>query len=131
MSLRSVWAVLLSSAGFIGCVHAAAKDDARMQAHTTGRFKVQLTTERERVEGTCKFVRHLQADYDPMLVGRPTDPQLGDYFREEAVLLGADTVLVDGRTGEAYICGPGPLNPDGSQQFLPAPLGPTPRAIAK
>jgi hypothetical protein len=127
--------VLLSSAaGFLGCAPVATQDDPRWQAHTSGRFKVELTTDSERVQGHCKFVRHLLADTDPMLVARPSSSQLADWFREQAVLLGADTVWVDGRTGEAYICGPGPLNPDGSLQAMPSPVpvpSPTPRAISK
>ena len=124
--------LLLLSSTWLACLaQVAAHDTARQQAEIAGKFKVHLTTERESVEGTCKFVRHLQADYDPILVARPSDPQLADYFRIEAVLLGADTVLVDGRTGEAYICGPGPLNPDGTLQSMAPPTVPTPRPTPK
>jgi hypothetical protein len=118
-----VTAILLSSAGLIGCVYAKAKDEAQTEAEHTGQYKVRLTTDREHVVGTCKFVHTIQPDYNP--TGRPTDAQLPSYFRVEAVLLGADTVLVDGRIGEAYICGPGPLNPDGSLHTL-SPAGTPP-----
>ena len=113
-------AVFLASAGVLACAHAAARDEARALAHGVGKFKVQLTTERERVMGTCIYVRSIQPNLDPKHV--PTSEQLPDYLREEAVLSGADTVLVEGQMGEAYICGPGPLNPDGSrQQLSPSP----------
>jgi hypothetical protein len=109
----SAWA-WLACVGFSGCAHAAAKDEAHTLANGVGKYKVHLTTERERVMGTCKYIRMIQPDLDP--VHRPTPAELPDYLRVEAVLMGADTVLVEGRVGEAYICGPGPLNPDGSLQ---------------
>lgn len=112
-------AILLTSAGIIGCANAIARDEAKAQARSRGKYRVTLTTERERVAGNCKFVRAILADADP--VRPPTSAELPDYFRVEAVYMGADTVLVDGRTGEAYICGPGPLNPDGSLQVPPQP----------
>jgi len=98
----------------IGCAHAADKDVARKLAHDMGKYKVHLTTEREKVMGTCTYVRAIQPDLDP--VHPPTSAELPDYLRVEAVLMGADTVLIEGRIGEAYICGPGPLNPDGTLQ---------------
>jgi hypothetical protein len=117
-------AILLTSLGVIGCANALAKDEAKAQARSRGKYRVTLTTERERVVGTCKFVRTILADADSH---RPSNAELPDYFRVEAVYIGADTVLVDGRTGEAYICGPGPLNPDGSPQVPPqAPPAATP-----
>ena len=118
-------AILLASVGVVGCANVLAKDEARAQARSRGKYRVTLTTERERVVGTCKFVRSILADADP--VRRPTNAELPDYFRVEAVYIGADTVLVDGRTGEAYICGPGPLNPDGSPQVPPQAPTPAPR----
>lgn len=118
-------AILLTSVGVIGCANAVAKNEARMQARSRGKYRVTLTTERERVVGTCKFVRSILADADP--VRPPTNAELPDYFRVEAVYIGADTVLVDGRTGEAYICGPGPLNPDGSLQVPPQAVTPASR----
>jgi hypothetical protein len=73
-----------------------------------------LTDDVESVAGRCHFVRNIVADDDPGW--RPTDADLPAYFRTEAVYRGADTVVVRGRVGEAYICGPGPLNPDGTLQ---------------
>ena len=95
-----------------------------MQARTRGKYRVTITTERERVAGTCKFVRTIMADAD---AHRPSNAELPDYFRVEAVYIGADTVIVDGRTAEAYICGPSPLNPDGSPQIPPQATTPAPR----
>ena len=117
-------AALLTSLGVIGCANAFAKDQAKEQARSRGKYRVTLTTERERVAGHCKFVRSIMADGDP--VRPPTSGELPDYFRVEAVYMGADTVLVDGRVGEAYICGPGPLNPDGTLQVPPQPAPPAP-----
>jgi hypothetical protein len=94
-----------------------------MQAKSRGKYRVTLTTERERVAGTCKFMRTIIADADSH---PPSTAELPDYFRVEAVYMGADTVLVDGRVGEAYICGPGPLNPDGSPQVPPQAATPGP-----
>ncbi len=80
-----------------------------------------MTEDAERVEGTCKFVRLLNPQYGQP-VDSPTDAQLPDYFRTEAAFYGADTVLVRGNVGDAYICGPGPINPDGTRKevFPPA-----------
>lgn len=126
----AVAAELLSASlvltGAFACLPAVARDDARTQAQKTGQYKVKVATDRERVLGTCKFVRSIAADTDPLLAGRPTSLQLAEYFRVQAVLIGADTLLVDGRTAEAYICGAGPLNPDGSLQTVSNPSGPTP-----
>jgi hypothetical protein len=116
-------ALVLASVGIIGCANAVARDEAKAQARSRGKYRVTLTTERERVAGNCKFVRAILADADP--VRRPTPAELPDYFRVEAVYIGADTVLVDGRVGEAYICGPGPLNPDGSPQLPPKAATPS------
>ena len=102
----------LAALGAFACAHSTEKDKAAMEAHTMGRFKVHLTTDREKVEGTCTYVDVIQPDWDPLHA--PSDSQFDDYFREHAVLIGADTVVIDGRIGEAYICGPGPLNPDGT-----------------
>jgi hypothetical protein len=107
-------AAALSGLAVMGCAHAADKDEARRLANGVGKYKVHLTTEREKVMGTCTYVRAIQPDLDP--VHPPTSAEVPDYFRVEAVLMGADTVLVEGRIGEAYICGPGPLNPDGTLQ---------------
>jgi hypothetical protein len=66
------------------------------------------------VVGSCEFVRNIIADDEPAF--RPTDAELPDYFKTQAAYIGADTVVVRGRTAEAYICGPGPLNPDGTRR---------------
>lgn len=99
------------------CTHVAANDVARQQAHEMGKYKVNLTIEREKVYGTCTFVRNIEPDFQPAFA--PTEAQLPDFLREEAVLLGADTVVMNGRIGEAYICGPGSLNPDGTLKTIP------------
>ena len=106
---RFCLAVLLVVAG------CAEMDESKRQheiARTIGMYKVRLTNDVEGVAGRCKFVRNLNADDEPG--HRPLDWELPDYFRSEAVYYGADTVVVRDRTGEAYICGPGPLNPDGT-----------------
>ena len=97
---------------FTGCAQTQAAQKARDDAKTKGKYKVRLTTNAESVVGACKYVTLIQADQDP--IGPVSEPNLADYFRTEAVYKGADTVLVRGRVGEAYICGPGPLNPDGT-----------------
>lgn len=96
----------------LGCAHIKEDEKARQDAETRGKYAVRLTEQTERVEGLCQFVKSIQPQYDPVQI--PTVSQLPDYFRVKAVLAGADTVLVKGKTGEAYICGPGPLNPDGT-----------------
>jgi hypothetical protein len=121
-TLGSIAAVGLL-AGLAGCAQLAAQDKAKQQAVASGKYKVHLTTDAESVEGTCKFVHAIWPDDDPVQI--PTNDQLPDYYRVQGVLLGADTVLVRGRTGDAYICGPGPLNPDGTLRTLPPP-GPPP-----
>jgi hypothetical protein len=118
----NVPAVFLAAAGAFACAHAAEPDKATMEARTMGKYKVQLTTDREKVLGTCTYIGHIQPDLDR--VNAPTEADFPDYFREKAVLSGADTVLIDGRIGEAYICGPGPLNPDGTLQTQPQPQPP-------
>jgi len=113
-----VTAVFLVAFGVSACAaHVTEKDKAAMEAHTMGKYKVQLTTDREKVLGTCTYLGSIQPDMDRL--NTPTESQFPDYFREHAVLIGADTVLIDGRIGEAYICGPGPLNPDGTLQKQP------------
>jgi hypothetical protein len=111
------------------CAQLTAQDKAKQQAVASGKYKVRLTTDAEKVEGTCKFVHAIWPDDDPVQI--PTNEQLPDYYRVKGVLLGADTVLVRGRTGDAYICGPGPLNPDGSLQTLPPPGAPPPPTPAR
>ena len=109
---KSAFAAWLAAAGMLSCYQIQAHDEARTMAHNVGRYKVRVTSDYEKVQGTCKFVRYLQPEQDPKHI--PTDAELPDWVREEAVLLGADTVLLQNRTAEAYICGPGPLNPDGT-----------------
>ena len=108
----------------IGCSHITEADKSRTQANQVGKYKVRLTEDAEQVQGHCKFIRYIEPDYDP--IQRPSPSQLNTYFQVEGVLLGADTVLVRGRTGEAYICGPGPLNPDGSLRDPYPSAPPTP-----
>lgn len=108
--------------GLLACAAAVENEKARQEARSTGMYQVRIANddEREKVAGTCTFVRTINADDDP--VRRPLDAELRDYFRIEAVYLGADTVYVAGRVAEAYICGPGPLNPDGTRRAPePAP----------
>ena len=97
----------------LGCAQTQAAQQARTDAKTKGKYKVRLTTDAESVVGVCKFVAMIEPAQDP--VGMVSEAQYPDYFRTEAVYKGADTVLVrGGKIGEAYICGPGPLNPDGT-----------------
>lgn len=111
---------LLMAAGLaVACAQVTEAQKGRDQAKATGKYKVKLTEDSESVVGTCKFVTSINADFN--FKGPQTQAGLYDYFREEAVYASADTVLVRGRVGEAYICGPGPLNPDGTLRTLPAP----------
>ena len=110
------------------CTNIKEADKAREDASSKGKYAVLVTENAEKVQGTCKFIRNIEPQWDPVQIPAPS--QLSDYYRTEAVLLGADTVLVrgDGRLGEAYICGPGPLNPDGTRREGPLPpAAPTPR----
>jgi hypothetical protein len=112
----------------VACTNIKEADKAHEEAATKGKYAVQVTENGERVQGTCKFVRNIEPQWDPVQIPAPS--QLADYYKTQAVLLGADTVLVrgDGRLGEAYICGPGPLNPDGTRREGPLPpAAPTPR----
>lgn len=115
-------AVLIAPAA---CTQLAHKDLALEQAQTVGKYHVKISTDMEKVTGTCTYVISIQPDMDPVRI--PTDPELDDYYRTWAVYNGADTVLVkfrEGRIGEAYICGPGPLNPDGTLKGYPATVTP-------
>ena len=97
----------------LACAQNQAAKQAWTDAQTKGKYKVRLTTNAESVVGVCKFVMTIEPEQDP--VGSIPATQYADYFRTEAVYKGADTVLVrEGKIGEAYICGPGPLNPDGT-----------------
>jgi hypothetical protein len=116
-SLRQACGLLLLGlfAAALACAHASQADSDWQLAATKGKYHVQLTEDTERVQGTCKFVRLLNPQFDQPMV-RPTDAQLPDAFRTEAAYYGADTVLVRDNVGEAYICGPGPINPDGTRK---------------
>ena len=103
-------------AATLSCANIKETDKAHEDARTKGKYHVRLTDKSDEVQGTCKFVRAIQPEYDP--VGKPTNAQLPDYYREQAVYYGADTVLVRSTLAEAYICGPGPLNPDGTPKSL-------------
>jgi len=110
---RVVSAMALGMLVCIGCAQTQAAQQARTDAKTKGKYKVRLTTNAESVIGVCKFVVMIDPSQDP--VGGIPETAYPDYFRIEAVYKGADTVLVrGGKIGEAYICGPGPLNPDGT-----------------
>lgn len=109
---RVIPVLALAVAACVGCAQSQAAQKANDDAKTKGKYKVRLTTNSEAVVGTCKYVTLIQPDQDP--IAPVPDSQLTDYYRTQAVLKGADTVLVRGRVGEAYICGPGPLNPDGT-----------------
>lgn len=122
MQMKPVVAIfgLVFAAGLVaGCAQVSEAQKGRDQARKTGKYKVRLTEDSESVVGTCKFVTSINADFN--FKGPQTQAGLYDYFREEAVYASADTVLVRGRLGEAYICGPGPLNPDGTLRTLPPP----------
>ena len=108
------------------CTNIKEADKAHQEASTRGKYAVTVTENAERVQGTCKFIRNIEPQWDPVQIPAPS--QLADYYKTQAVLLGADTVLVrgDGRLGEAYICGPGPLNPDGTRREGPLPPSGTP-----
>ncbi len=105
------------------CTNLKEADKAKEEAQTKGKYAVRLTEDGEKVQGTCKFIKNIEPQYDPVQIPAPS--QLPDYYRTQAVLVGADTVLVrgNGKVGEAYICGPGPLNPDGTRREGFAPPG--------
>ncbi len=126
MKTRLVAAGLAAIVVAGGCTNLKEADKAKEEASTKGKYAVRLTEDGERVQGTCKFVKNIEPQYDPVQIPAPS--QLPDYFRTQAVLAGADTVLVRGKTGEAYICGPGPLNPDGTRRegFAPPSVTPAP-----
>jgi hypothetical protein len=95
------------------CAQNQAAKQAWTDAQTKGKYKVRLTTNPESVVGICKFVTTIAPEQDPL--GNIPTTQYADYFRTQAVYKGADTVLVrEGKVGEAYVCGPAPLNPDGT-----------------
>jgi len=98
----------------VACAHLSEMDRNRELAKSSGKYKVKLTEDSETVQGQCKFLRYIEPSYDPIMA--PTKAEFDDYLRVEAVLLGADTVLVRNKVGEAYLCGPTPLNPDGTRK---------------
>ncbi|HEY1253006.1 MAG TPA: hypothetical protein VGH97_17630 [Thermoanaerobaculia bacterium] len=98
----------------VACAHLTEADKNRELAKSSGKYKVKLTEDAETVQGQCKFLRYIEPSYDPIMA--PTKAEFDDYLRVEAVLLGADTVLVRQRVGEAYLCGSTPLNPDGTRK---------------
>jgi uncharacterized protein YceK len=129
MNSRIGGVALMISLAVSGCTSIKEADKAREEASTKGKYAVRLTEDAEKVQGTCKFVKNLDPQYDPIQIPAPS--QVPDWLRTEAVLAGADTVLVrGGKFGEAYICGPGPLSPDGTLKagYAPpvAPARPTP-----
>ena len=126
MKMRSLLSALAIAALASACTNLKETDKASEEASTKGKYAVTVTDNAEKVEGTCKFIKNLEPQYDPVLVPAPS--QLSDWYRYHAVLAGADTVLVrvNGRLGEAYICGPGPLNPDGTRREGPLPPSGTP-----
>ncbi len=111
----SGWAAAL--VGLLGLAGCAQINEAKKQhelARTQGKYHVLLTYDVESVAGRCKFVHNIVPDDEPGW--RPTNAELPDYFKTEAAYIGADTVVVRERVGEAYICGPAPLNPDGTRR---------------
>ena len=107
--------------GALACANLAEADKRRQEAKTVGKYHVKLTDDVD-IQGTCKFVQYIEPAYDPIKI--PTKAEFEDYLRVEAVLLGADTVLVRRNVGEAYLCGPMPLNADGTPKAGYAPLAP-------
>jgi hypothetical protein len=106
----------------VACAHLSEAEKNRELAKSSGKYKVKLTEDAETVQGQCKFIRYIEPAYDPIIA--PTKADFDDYLRVEAVLLGADTVLVRLKVGEAYLCGPTPLNPDGTPRGAYAPVPP-------
>jgi len=116
MKIRTAAGTVATLLWMAACANLKEADKAKEEASTKGKYAVRLTEDAEKVQGTCKFVKNIEPQYDPVMVPAPS--QVPDYFRTQAVLAGADTVLVraDGKLGEAYICGPSPLNPDGTRR---------------
>jgi len=108
--------LLAALAGVPACTATKAYQKDVDDANAKGKYKVRLTTDPEAV-ANCKFMKAIDPSQDP--VGGVTRSQYPDYFRVHAVLMGADTVLVrEGKFGEAYQCGPTPLNPDGTPKAV-------------
>ena len=112
------------------CAQLSEADQNMELARTKGKFQVRLTesatADAETVQGTCKVVRMITPSSEPNQA--PTHAELPDWLRTQAAYYGADTVIVRDNAGDAYICGPAPINPDGTRQgaIPPARLQPTP-----
>jgi hypothetical protein len=120
---KKLFGSLLILAGIVAaCAQITEAEKNRQLAKASGKYKVKLTDDAETVQGTCKFLKYIEPAYDPVMA--PTKAEFEDYLRVEAVLLGADTVLVRLKVGEAYLCGPTPLNPDGTPKGAYAPMAP-------
>lgn len=117
--VASILALAFAAGIAVACAQVTEAEKNRKLAYSTGKYRVKLTEDSESVVGTCKFVFSINADFN--FTGPQTQAGIYDYFRAEAVYAGGDTVLVRGRVGEAYICGPGPLNADGTLRVLPEP----------
>jgi hypothetical protein len=117
--MRSRLWLVLPLVAAAGCAQMTEADANMELARTKGKYQVRLTEDGESVEGTCKFVRMITPAND--LGKPPTKAELPDWFRTRAAFFGADTVIVRGNAGDAYICGPGPLNPDGTRREGPLP----------
>ncbi len=126
MKMRFRLAALAAALLAAACTNIKEADKANQEASTKGKYAVTLTENAEKVQGTCKFIKNIEPKYDP--VQEPAPSQLADYYKTHAVLAGADTVLVRGlgQLGEAYLCGPSPLNPDGTRREGPLPPSGTP-----
>ena len=107
--------------GIHACANINEADQRKKQAQTQGKYYVELTDDVERVEGTCKFMRQINAIEDPVRI--PSKAETPDYFREKAAYYGADTVLLRGQVGDLYTCGHVGLNPDGTREApYPTPI---------
>jgi hypothetical protein len=118
---RRNWGALLLAAvfGLASCAEITEASKRHELARTQGKYHVLLTYDVESVAGRCKFLHNINADDEPGQ--RPTNAELPDYFKTEAAYIGADTVVVRERVGEAYICGSAPLNPDGTRRKADPP----------
>src|SRR5262245_28277618 len=114
-----VGVVVSALAAAAACAHVSEADQKWEIARTKGKYAVRLTQDAESVLGTCKFVRMISPDADP--IRPPTDAELPDWLRAAGAFYGADTVVVRERVGDLYICGSGPINPDGTRQMLESP----------
>jgi len=114
-------AAIVCLIGIQACANINEADQRKKQAQTQGKYYVELTDDVERVEGTCKFMRQINAIEDPVRI--PSKAETPDYFREKAAYYGADTVLLRGQVGDLYTCGQVGLNPDGTRQApYPTPV---------